>query len=554
MKIKATQYLRPLKIFIENSGANFKQVANLVDLKLTLDNRKKLPNGRSRSADPKNSIRRQALSFMLIGVFMPLMMLQTKDPYLFIFTFQIMLMVMNSITMLAEYSVSLFDTRDNSLLLPLPVNGQTMGWVRVTHILTYLLLLSFSMMIPGIIFSFIKFGGATAILFFVSVLLNTLFTLFLTVYLYLTLIKLMDGEKLKDAMMYLQVGLTIVVVIAYQIIPRYLMPEHGEPMVMNKSWYFLAIPPAWFTSLASLSAQFDKMNILLSLVAVIVPITSVLFIGKKIFYGFNEGLIKMDSQSTGRKTKKRVKTKDSIWFKTALIIMGVNREELPFFKMIWKLSGRERLFKQSVLPVLSYAVIIPAASILAGGEGLSAIESKYLIFLYFTIMSSTMLPSVMTIGNNKNAEWIFYALPNVSSHAIFKAGLKAGLARFFLPAYLIIALPLLYFKGPLALIDIISVFIFNYLAAAVILVLQTPHFVFSQEKTAAQGGKTALKMILVILIALPIGFLHSFLSKQSPYMPAILMAVYAIFIFLVNRYGMRKRFSWPYIKAANNQF
>ena len=553
MKISATQYLRPLKLFIENSGANFKQVTHLVDLKMLLDNRKKLPNGRNRSADPKNSIIRQALSFVLVGVFIVLMMIQTNDPYLFLFTFHIMLMMMNSITMLAEYSVSLFDTRDNSLIIPLPANGQTIGWARVTHILVYLLLLSFSMMIPGVVFSAIKFGGPTAILFILSVILNTLFTLFLTVYIYLTLIRIMDGEKLKDAMMYLQVGLTIVVIVAYQII-RYITPAHGEPLIITKHWYFLAIPPAWFTSLASLSAQFDLQNSVLALVATVVPIVAILFIGKKIFYGFNEGLIKMDSQSTGEKTKRKIKTKESLWLKTASFLMNVDREEYPLFKMIWKLSGRERLFKQSLLPVLSYAVIIPAVSIFASGGGFSNIENKYLIFLYFTIMSSTMIPTVMTIGNNTNSEWLYYALPNIKPHTIFKAGLKAGIAKFFLPTYLIIALPLLYFKGPLALIDIVSVFLFNYLMAATILFLQTPHFMFSQEKTAAQGGKTALKMFLVILIALPLGFLHSFLSKQNPYFVSILMAAYALSLYLLNRYGMKRRFNWQYIKAANNQF
>lgn len=554
MKLSARQYLRPLKLLIENSGASFEQVSHLVDLKILLDNRKKLPNGRYRSADPKNSIIRQALSFVIIGFVIVLMTIKTNDPYLFLFTFHIMLMVMNLITMLAEYSVSLFDTRDNSLLLPLPVNGQTIGWSRVTHILIYMLFLSFSMMLPGVVFSIFKFGGITSILFILSVILNTLFTLFLTVYIYLSLIKLMEGEKLKDAMMYLQVALTIIVIIAYQFIPRYFMPEHGEPQVIVKHWYFLAIPPAWFTSLATLHSLFDFQKLVLAFIATIVPITAIIFIGKKIFYGFNEGLIKMDSSSTGESTKRRVKSKDSLWMKTASVLMIVNREEHPIFKIIWKLSGRERLFKQSILPILAYTVIIPAISIFASGGGLSKIETTYLIFLYFTIMSSSMIPTVLTIGNNKNAEWLFYSLPNIRPHIFFKAALKASMAKFFIPTYLIIALPLLYFKGLTAAIDIISVFLFNYLVATIIMHLQTPYFMFTQEKSAAQGGKTAAKMILILLVALPLGFLHSYMSKQNPYWVFILLIFYASAIFLLSRFGLKKRFNWPYIKAANNQF
>ncbi|MBN1924627.1 MAG: hypothetical protein JW798_02220 [Prolixibacteraceae bacterium] len=552
MKISAKKILLPLKLFIENSGADYSQVTQLVDLKLMLDNRRKLPSGRNRK-EPKNSIFRQALSFILVGVFMTLMLINSNDPYLSIFIFQTMLMVMNSITMLAEYSVSLFDPRDNNTLMPLPVNGQTMGWARVTHILIYLFVLSMGMMLPGIVLTFVKFGGPTAFLFFISVFFNTLFTLFITVYIYLTLIKLMDGEKLKDAMMYLQVGLTIIVFVAYQIIPRRLIPENGQEMIMQPNWYFAFLPPAWFTSFSVILKQSTIQNIVIGGIGLIVPIGAILFISKKLFHGFNEGLIKMAGQATGKKRNKKIKTRESLWFKISALIMGVDRKEFPVFKLMWKLSGRERLFKQSLLPILAYAVFIPAFTIFASG-GLQNIENKYVTFLYFTIMSSSMIPTILTIGNNKHAEWIFYSLPNVQADKLFKASIKVGLTKFFLPAYLLIALPLFYFRGVAALSDIIAVFLFNCLITFVIQYIQTPHLMFTQEKTASQGGKTALKMFLVILIALPLGFLHSFLIKKNVWLPLTLPLVFSVLLLIVSRVSFPKRYNWKYVKDANNLF
>ncbi|HKK81514.1 MAG TPA: hypothetical protein VJ909_04655 [Prolixibacteraceae bacterium] len=550
--MSAKHLLLPFKLFIKKSGANYNQVAQLVNLKLMLDNRRKLPNSGKKAA-PKNSIIKQALSFVLVGVFLSLMLLNTNDPYFAIFMFQTMLIIMNSITMLAEYSVSLFDPRENNTLLPLPVNGQTMGWSRVMHILIYLSILSIGMMLPGIVFSYFKFGGITALLFFISVFFNTLFTLFITVYIYLTLIKLMDGEKLKDTMMYVQVALTIIVIVAYQIIPRHFMPENGQESILQPNWYFTFFPPAWFTSFAVIAKQANILDVILAAVGVIVPIASIVFISKKLFYGFNDGLIKMSGQASGKKQAGNVKNKTGLWFNISKTIMGVTKHEYPVFKLIWKLSGRERLFKQSLLPVLSYVVIIPAISIFVTGD-MQDTEHKYITFLYFTIMSSSMLPTLLTIGNSKNAKWIFYSLPNVRPDKLFKAAIKVSLTKFFLPAYLIISLPLIYFKGGSAVLDMVTIFLFNCLMTFLIQYMQTPYFMFTREKSAAQGGGTALKMFLAVFAGIPLGFLHAYLVKENALMPIILLVIYTTMLMLISELGFVKRYNWKYVKNANNAF
>ena len=555
MNIKANQYLRPIKFLIEKSGADFMQVAHLVDLKLLLDNRKKLPKSRGKSKDPKNSIFRQSIGYIVVGIFIILTLFRTNDPFFFIFTCQLMLMLMNTMTMLAEYSVSLFNTRDNNLILPLPANSQTVGWARVTHILLYLLLLSFSMMMPCVIFVMIKFTLITGILFFFSIFLTTLFTLFFTVFIYLALLKVTSGEKLKDVMMYLQVFFTIGIMLSYQIVPRYMSSLDNESLTVTKNWLYLIIPPAWFTSFSTIYNQFDKINIINSIVAITIPIIGISTIGKKLFYGFNDKLLEFDVVSSGKTKSKRheVNSKMSWWFYISSMLVGVKKSETPLFKLMWKLSGRERLFKQSLLPILSYAVIMPVLISFTSGN-LSNISSKYLPFLYFTILSSSIIPSILTIGNNKDAEWLYKILPNIQPADLFKATLKAALAKFFVPVFIIASLPLFYFKGYTAILDIICILIFNFMIASFALFYQTPYFAFTQEKSASQGGKTALKMFLIVFISLPLGFLHSFLIKKNTFYVLILIFVYALFLTLMNNNWLVKRYNWKYINSSNNQF
>ena len=141
MNLKASTFLKPLKYVVEKTGANFFQVCHLVDLRLLLDNRKLNPNSSGKNKDPNNTLVRQSLMFVLVGTFLPLMFSKSNDLFLISFSTHIYLMVMVAVTMMSEYSVSLFDTRDNNLLIPLPVNGQTLGWARVLHILIFLLII-----------------------------------------------------------------------------------------------------------------------------------------------------------------------------------------------------------------------------------------------------------------------------------------------------------------------------------------------------------------------------------------------------------------------------
>jgi hypothetical protein len=552
MRVQAKYLLLPFKATINKSGANYSQVSKLIDLKLMLDNRRKLPNS-GKKAEPKNSIVKQSLSFVLVGAILCLLLHNSTDPYLFFFMFHTMLLVMNSLTMLAEYSVSLFDPRENNTLLPLPVNGQTMGWARVMHIFIYLSVLSLGLMLPGVILSIFKFGGITSFIFFISVFFNSLFTLFITVYIYLALIKLMDGEKLKDTMMYAQVVMTIAIIVSYQFIPDYLMPENGKMVSLQPEWFFIFIPPAWFAALSNIFESPTLINSTLTVIGFVIPAASISFLGKKMFYGFNEGLIKMNSQSSKKASKTNEKTNASLWFTISRYIAGINQHEYPVFKIIWKISGRERMFKQALLPILAYIVVIPAISIFFTGN-MEQVETTYVTFLYFTIMSSSMLPTLLTIGNSKNAHWIFYSLPNIRPDVLFKAAIKVGLTKFYLPAYLLISLPLIYFKGLGGVLDIVTIFIFNCLIAFMFQYIQTPHLFFTREKSASQGGATVLKMLLAMFAGIPLGFLHAHLAEKNPWFVLFFTATYILLLLLITKIGFSKRYTWKYVKNANNTF
>jgi ABC-2 type transport system permease protein len=490
--------------------------------------------------------------YVLVGTFLSLMFFKTNDFFLISFSTHIYLMVMVAITMMAEYSVSLFDTRDNNLLIPLPLNGQTLGWARVMHIMLYLLLLTFSLILPALVTTGIKFGVTSSFLLLLSALLNTMFTLFFTIFFYLGLMKFTSGEKLKDLLMYIQVGFSIVIMIGYQFAPRYLLPDIIAEGLMEPKWYYLLIPPAWFSMFSVAGMIHDTIIITGTIAAIVLPLVSMIFIGKKLFYGFENKLVQLSSADTRNEKVKPLKLQNekSIWFRVISFMMGIPTKELPIFRLMWKLVGRERLFKQSILPMVAYMVVIPVFSVFSNKE-LGDIGTRYLTFLYFTILTSSMIPAVISIGNCAYTEWIYQTLPSLKPSSVLSNTVKAAFGRFFIPVFILMSMPLFYFKGAMALADIVTIFLFNYLTAILILYFQAPFMPFSQTKAVSQGGKTALRMMLIVFLALPFGFLHSYLSGKNGWLALLPSAIFLPFLLLIDKKWFPRKITWKLVEAVN---
>jgi hypothetical protein len=551
MKLKATSYLRPLKRIIERTGADYIQVAHMVELKLRLDNRKPQLNSSGKAQNPKNTLIRQSIMFLFIGTFMGLFAMRTSNPFIFGLVAHSYLMVMLSVSMLSEYSISLFDTRDNNLILPLPINGQTLGWSRVMHIMIYLLLFFLSIASPMYVIAGIKFGAATSVLMFASGIMNTLFTLFLTIFLYMGLMAFTQGEKLKDILMYIQVGFAIVIMVGYQFLSRSIVFSPEPNPLFSSKMYFLFIPPAWFAYLAEIGHRFNIYILLGSFFAIIIPLASLYFVTKKMFKGFENKLTLLGTEQSKQKENSAKPQQTSLWaIKMFRWVLGIAPNEMPLFKLMWHMGGRERLFKQNILPMLGYTLVLPIFMLFAD-KNQGSMSMRYEIFMYFTIMISSMLPTSMSIGSNAYSGWIFQTMPHLRGSTIFTATLKAVFARFFIPVFVLMSAPLFYIKGIMALPGLITLFVFNYTVSIAILMLQTPYLPFSQVKSGSQGGKAAFKMFGVMLFSIPFGVLHFFLSSKNEWFVLLPTIILIPLMILIERYWMPRKIAWKLIEIVN---
>jgi len=545
----------PFRWFIEKMGADYNQFIRILELKLTMDNRRMKGLGNNTNKETENALFKQSLAQIFFGLFFGIFLMMVKLPFTFYYLAHTFMMVMMAMMIISEFTTILFDTTENVIIQPLPIKGNTISLARNAHVFIYLSLMAMNLSVVSIIVSIFKFGVLPALIFSFSIFLNVLFTLFLANILYLVIMHLASGEKLKNILMYFQIVIAILFMLFYQIGINMVDKTQISNMVLPVYWYTFLVPPAFFSGLVESLSEgiFDLNHMIFLAEALIIPTLAIYFTGKYLTPVFNRKLL--DLEQGDRVSKVKVEnTHTSLWYKLMLMLFIHRHEERAPFKLIWIMTGRERLFIQSFLPSLAYIVIIIAVQFFRKSFNYNELlqSDRYLTFLYVFILVSATLPASLLNGNNLHAAWVFKTIPLDSAAGYFKGFIKAAFARFFIPFYLVLSCGICFIWGIKALPDVIIAFMSIYLFTILYYYFQTPNFPFGLEKSANQGGAAFLKVMGLMAIAGILGYLHYFLLHWFNYASLMLIPIYLSAIYYVNRIFIHKLITWEKVDEVNN--
>lgn len=545
----------PFRWLIEKMGADYKQFIRILQLKLTLDDRRANKYSKNKENANGKSLIKQSIFQILMGIFFALFVVLVKSPFTFYYFAHMFVMVMMAMMIISEFTTILFDTSENVIIQPLPIKGNTVSLARNAHVFLYLTMMAFNFSVITLIVAFFKFGIISGLIFMFTIFMNVLFTLFFTNILYLLIMRLASGEQLKNLLMYFQVAIAIFFMAAYQIGLKMVDRSVITDMILPIHWFTYLFPPAFFSGLIeafSLSV-FDSKHLIFIAEALIIPPVAIFLTGKYLTPIFNQKL--MDLEQGDRVSKvKTEKSNNSLYFRMMESIFVQRNEEKAAFKLMWKMTGRERQFKQTFLPSIGYIIIMIIAPNINKHRGFSDFTKgdNYLLILYVFMFISFALCSSLLIGNNQHASWVFKILPTKSPANFFKGCIKATFARFFVPFYLAASIGVAALWGIRVLPDVIIVFQFIYLTTLFSYYLQQPGFPFSLEKTAIQGGLNAMKVFGLMAVAIAAGFFHKFLIHWFPMANLLLIPVYSGAIFYMNRVFVYKKISWKEVDRVNN--
>ncbi len=524
---KTLQLLDLFRWLFVKMGIDYDLMRKILHIKLTMDERKvpTLFNQNKKKNDQKYGYIKSLWIYVLFGlILIPLMGFGQNFLFQMSIAFaMIIFLIMTSL--ISDFSSVLLDVRDKSILSTKPISARTINAAKFMHIFIYLFYLTIALTGIPLLVSLFTQGIVFFVLTVLEIILINLFIVAITAILYIAILRYFDGEKLKDMINYVQIALSLMLMIGYQVLIRSFEFVNLD-MTVSFHWWSLFLIPMWFAAPFNLLLNGDTslLTVLYSIFAVIIPILSIgLYI--KLIPTFERNLQKLLSTSKSKKEKNnRLKV-------LLLTLLCRTHEERAFFRFASFMMKQEREFKLKVYPSLGFSFIIPFIFIFtfSGSEKIDYATSMSYLNIYFSMM---IIPAaVLLLGHSAKfkAAWIYKILPLKDYTNLQKGSLKAFLIKLYVPLFLVLSLVFSYIYGIRIIPDLLVVLVTSWIYTLFCFVTMSNKIPFTKpydEVGDAQGWKTVLLFIPLAILA----GLHYLIASQMAFGPTI----YFIVLFFIN--------------------
>jgi ABC-2 type transport system permease protein len=530
--VKFTMFLvRLLRVPLGWMGADFNQLEIILNTKLTIDFRRGPSMYQSASSKKKQTFSRQLIMYGFVGFFIALGFKSINDLLLNFTIAYSVIMVMMSTTLISEFTSVLFDHRDNHILLVRPVSSRTLLLSRLLHIQFYIMYIALALSVGTAVFTVFKYGVITALFFVLGVGVLAWITLLITTLFYLLVSKVVNGERFKDLINYVQIALTIVIMGGYQILPRMMEVQSLKHMTMPVHGYSFLIPPVWVAAWVQLSKPegITLAIVGLAVTAFVVAVLGAVLMVRFLSGGFNEVL----SQSSENEVSvKKVVSKDRKLSKNLNRFFCISELEKSGWKMVMSITSRDRKFKQAIYPMYGFMFVMvfvflrPDMNDFTGWFEHLKDTRSYLVFVFLGYFGTTSLTQ-MRFTDTPEACWVYKALPLTSPGHILTGAIKAMLLKFFVPMYTILTVAVSFIWGfghiPVMVLGAVLI----VLETLITLSIQNTPLPFSEAREMQQKGSNSLKMLLgMAIMGVIVGFV--FLASFLPIWAICLISALSI--------------------------
>uniref|UniRef100_UPI0022DFD8D1 ABC transporter permease n=3 Tax=Paraclostridium bifermentans TaxID=1490 RepID=UPI0022DFD8D1 len=370
--------LDKFRFLYEKLGVDYDAMRLILSTKLTIDSRKtsNLLNN-NQFQESSNQYKIMQIIYALIGFCMMIIIINiqnifiTMAIYFSIFTFFMLT------TFMSDFSSVILDVKDKGILSTRGLDAKTLNASKITHIMIYMISTSIALSGFSLIVS-IKYGLIFTLVFAIEILLINIFMIIVSGLVYLVILKLFKGEKLKDAITTIQIGITVLFSMAYIVVINISESVNLFKNIDLGGISYL-LPPCWFAALLEIIAT-GNLNItlfILSFLALAIPIMSV-YIYIRLIPSFEKKLQKLNYEGSSKNLKKH-----NLTMKLSKIICK-DKEERIFFNFISKIIRMDRDFKSAIYTTMGSNAAFSIYMIFARDS--NHINSYMYIFLYFYVI------------------------------------------------------------------------------------------------------------------------------------------------------------------------
>lgn len=392
-----------LGVIARACGADPEQFRILLKTSITLDLR------REHAARMKkgNPLIWMLVSYSLVGLMMGLATFRRVSIETYSFVMINLAMLNSALSVLIDFNAAILNPEDADVLGFRPVSNRTYFLARLANFIFYVGALSISLnFFPAILGCFAKDGGpAFSALYMVASTLSCLFIACVVIFAYALLIRMLDMERVKDFLLWVQIVLVIGLMLGYQFLGE--LRSVKFDFSGYRAW--MAAPQTWFVALSTLaSGTFYKTEAVLALIGVLATFVLLAAPMSLMSVRYAEYLSSLSMQRRLTKTAAGPG-------RTSLLGWFVPRSQRPVFDLCLQLFIRDRQFKMRTVSVTLVPIAFMAYACFKGElrDPLLPERTSFLSILvpvFMTLTTASFLFALQTSDAFK-AAWIFYAAP-----------------------------------------------------------------------------------------------------------------------------------------------
>lgn len=326
---QSLKFLDLFKRFFIIFGIDYDVMRKILKIKLTMDQRR-MPtifNGSATKKEGNHFLKSLGIYAFYGLALIPFILLGNNYMFQMGLVFGIIMFILMT-SMISDFSSVLLDVRDKSIIAAKPISQRTISAAKIVHVMIYMFLLTGAFVAIPFAVGLFKQGILFSLLFLTEIILTGLFIVVLTALIYLFILRFFNGERLRDIINYVQILLSISILVGYQVLIRSFEFVHFD-ITYSFSWWHLFIPAIWYGGPFELllNQNFSSYIILLSILALCIPIISI-FIYSRLMPSFERNLQKLLSE-TG-KGKRKMRRLDNALAR----FMCTSKEERVFFVLL----------------------------------------------------------------------------------------------------------------------------------------------------------------------------------------------------------------------------
>ncbi len=457
-----------ISFLFQQEDVNYQQLRSIVEVKLTMDNRRQRfrLGGNDTAKETSNGFIWQIVILSLFSSLISLIILFVPSVTVVYTLLAAYTMLMITMILITDFSQVLLDSSDSVIILPRPVSNKSYYFAKLVHVLSYMLQIGFALTLPPLVATFYKYGAFVGFTFFVASFLLIILAVFITNLLYLFLIRFASQEALQNIINYVQIGVTIGVMMGYQLVFRAFGNDIMQSSeAMELSFYHLLLPPFWlgYAMNAAVSFQFSTMAAAAISLLIVLPIGTVVALNSGLLKDYGAKLGSIDSVSKPEEVIKKQNSDGGIITRISTIFLKSPAEKAAF-EFVWKMTSRDRKFKLRTYPSLAYLLVyIPlflgvtkkGNSVTKTLEELQSSNGMMLSLIYFTVVMLNVIRTNVVFHDEPKAAWVYGSSPIKLPGELLSGQFWAIFFKFQLPAIAAASVVIIYIWGVSSVDDIL---------------------------------------------------------------------------------------------------